>query len=144
MRLTIIILLITSFQASAQMMDFVSGLEKTVAGAEGSVSIQYESKHQWRAGVFYQQAVTIPLVQSQEAESPYAWYGVSISVPMAKTEKVSFYGRLRAGYANESFMVLVPSLETKLKISRKISLSVGSSYRLGHTAFSIQTHLKLF
>lgn len=139
-----IMLLFTSLQAAAQKMDAVPGLEKTVAGVESSFSMNYESKRQWRMGMFYQTAISIPFVQSQEADASYEWYGVSIAAPLAKTEKIAFYGRLRAGYANANFMVVAPSVETHIKISKAFAVSVGSGYRMGHTSFSFQTHLRLF
>lgn len=142
MKILVVILLSFSATIQAQTLVLSTGIEKTVADTESQFMMGYQSKKQWAIGTFYQNSLN-NFTNENNREQSY-WYGAFTTLSIAKSEKVSFYAMVRGGLMNEQFVVLVPSLETKIKISKWLAVGVASSYRQGYPAFSIKTQISLF
>lgn len=142
MKTLLIILVFSTSVIKAQTLVLSTGIEKTVADTEAQFMMGYQSKKQWTIGSFYQNSLNQFNNESNREQS--YWYGAFTTLSIAKSEKISFYAMVRAGLLNEQFAVIVPSLETKIKVSKWFSVGVASSYRQGHPAFSIKTQFSLF
>ncbi|GCC53274.1 hypothetical protein SanaruYs_35170 [Chryseotalea sanaruensis] len=142
MKTLIIILLFSASIIQAQTLVLSTGVEKTVANTESQFMMGYQSKKQRSIGTFYQNNVNRFISENNPKQS--YWYGVFTALPIAKSEKISVYAMLRAGLMDEQFVVIVPSLETKIKVSKWLAVGVASSYRQGYPAFSFKTQFSLF
>jgi hypothetical protein len=67
-----------------------------------------------------------------------------MQAPIAKSERLAFLVNLRAGFVNEKFLVIVPSVETRVHISSRIGVTVGTGLRMGYPSLSVKTFIKLF
>lgn len=143
MKLTLILLiLIPAINGQAQSFTVSAGLEKTVANTESQLMLGYQTKKQWVMGTFYQH--NFSQFTNEGSTGHYSWYGVFVGLPLAKSEKLSFHALLRTGLMERQFVVIVPSLETNIKVSNRLAVCVASSLRKGHPAFSIKTQIHLF
>ncbi len=142
MKILIVILFSFSATIQAQTLVLSTGIEKTVADTESQLMMGYQSKKQWAIGTFYQNSLNKFINENNRDQS--FWYGAFTTLSIAKSDKISFYAMARIGLIDEQFIVVVPSLETKIKISKCFSVGVASSYRQGYPAFSIKTQISLF
>jgi hypothetical protein len=126
----------------AQSFTVSAGLEKTVASTESQFMFGYQTKKQWVMGTFYQH--NFSQFTNEGLTDNYFWYGAFVGWPLAKSEKLSFYALLRSGLMERQFVVIVPSLETNIKVSKRLAVGVTSSFRKGYPAFSIKTQIHLF
>jgi hypothetical protein len=106
--------------------------EYTVAGAQYGASSMYETKKLLGGGVFYQTDVKAPA----EGLAKNTYYGVQVQVPLAKAERLNFFGTLRGGLVNEKFVVVVPGLETRINAGKHFAVSFGMSLRMNYPAVS--------
>ena len=140
---SILILSISSLGASAQQLIFQSGVEKTVAGFEYGASISYETKGMWALGSFYQTGISRNNAEGR-LEQKSLFYGAIFQAPIAKSDRLAFLFNLRTGFINEKFFVVVPSLETRVHVNKRIGVSVGTALRMGFPSFSAKVFIKLF
>jgi len=125
---------------NAQSMLLSALTEYTVAGPQYGVSMMYESKKQLGAGVFYQMDVNLPL----ETKTKNTFYGGQFQIPIAKAEKLSFYATLRCGLVNDTFVVVVPGVETSIKAGKRLRIGFGMSLRMNYPSVSGKLSWKLF
>lgn len=138
------VLLLATISLCAQNLTLGTGIERTVAATESQFTVGYLTKKQWSVGTFYQATLNVPPFENTSEGNSRTWYGAYLNLPLAKSEKIIFYTQVRAGLINKQFVAIVPSLETKITITRWFALGVGSSYRHGYPAFSFKAHIKLF
>ncbi len=120
------------------------GLERTVAGTESQFAMGYENKKEWSLGVFYQTKITLKPFEMQKANSSASWYGIYLSAPLVRFTKISLYAQMRTGLVENQFIVFVPSLETKVRLTQRFSVTVGSSFRHTYPAFLLKANVSLF
>jgi hypothetical protein len=142
MKTLFIILLFSASAIQAQTLVLSTGIEKSVADMESQFMMGYQSKKQRSIGTFYQNGINRFISENNHEQSN--WYGVFTALPIAKSEKISVHAMLRTGLMDQQFVVIAPSLETKIKVSKWLAVGVASSYRQGYPAFSIKTQFSLF
>ncbi len=133
-------LLLTGAFTFAQSMVTAIQMEYTVAGTQYGSSFIYESKKQWGLGVFYQVGVT----QSVEIFDKDQFYGAQIQFPLVKSERISFFTSLRGGLVNDKFLVVVPGLETRINVGKRLGVAFGMSLRMNYPSVSSKLICKLF
>ena len=138
MRFIFIILLLTSgFSATrGQGIQLSVGVEKTATRCLYGGDLTFESKGKWGLGAFYQAGVPNEAMESLKLND--AFYGLSLQVPLAKSQKINFFATLRMGLVNENFFVVVPGLETRIKTWRKLSTTFGMGYRVGYPSIGLK------
>jgi hypothetical protein len=141
--LTIIFLTITSWVLTAQHVLIHGGVEKTVSGLEYSTSLSYETKRLWAAGTFYQTGLSKQNEQGELAQNNI-FYGVQLQAPLVRSEHIAFLFNMRAGLVNKDFFAVVPAVETRLKMNSKMSISVGTGFRMAYPALSAKLIYQLF
>lgn len=134
-----VILLLTTVSAKAQGILLFPQTEKTVAGYQYGAALLAENKKLWGIGAFYQAGIN----SQGEMQPKDPFYGVMISAPVMKTDKVSFFGTLRAGFVNEDYAVVVPGLETRLSVTNRIGASFGMGLRMGYPSVSGKLFIKI-
>ncbi len=137
-------LLMACLNTQAQRLIIGAGMERTVAGTEIMGSLGYQNSGQWTVGGFYQQDMALPRLENNKSLSTASWYGVFANIPLAKSEKITYSVQLRVGLAEQKYVQVVPSLETKIKITNWLAAGTGCSYRQGYAAFMVRTYVQLF
>ncbi len=129
-----------------QDVSLTAGIEKTVAGTELHFSSGYVSKKNWSLGAFHQMKIKNMAEENTKVNEITAtgWYGFYINAPLANTKKINVFFQLRTGISENRFLVVVPSVETNINVSKVISFSVGSSFRYSYPGFTLKTNLRPF
>jgi len=143
MKTTIIILFEMLFfviVANAQHVLLVPTIEKAVGGNQYGSQLLFEVKNQWSFGGFYQTSLRLNPDGEQTLNE---FYGVAINAPLVKSDKINFYFNVRGGVVNQHFLVVVPGLETKLKISRRLGVSTLMSVRMTYPSASLKIYITL-
>ena len=114
--------------------------EKTIVNYQLGAALQLQSRAGWRAGGFYQQAVTHAATEPADN-----YWGLMAAAPLVKTDKLNFYLAGRAGLANRHFFTVSPALDTSIKLSKIFSTDLGLSYRKGYMSalLALNIHLGL-
>jgi hypothetical protein len=114
--------------------------EKTIVNYQLGAAFQLQSRAGWRAGGFYQQAIT----QTSDVPVDHYW-GIIAAAPLVKSDKLVLYLAARAGIVNRHFFTVSPSLNTSVKLSKLLSTDTGISYRKGYLSalMSLNVHLNL-
>lgn len=129
------------FAAGAQEIVTYLQTELTVAGSQFGSSFIYETKSKWGVGVFYQSEIKSSPEQVPSKETFMGFVG---QAPLAKSKRITFLGHVRAGLANNQFVVVIPGLETKLNITPRFGTSFGMSMRMGYPSLSCKVFVSLF
>jgi hypothetical protein len=132
-----------AFVANGQRGVLSAGVEQTASGTEAIVAGGFQSRKLWAYGLFHQ---TRLVVNHENAGDPSngTWYGLYVAAPLVKTEKMQVYAQLRSGLKDERFVIIVPSIETAIRLAPQWSISVGSSFRHMYPAFLFKTNIHLF
>jgi len=114
--------------------------EKTIVNYQLGAALQLQSRAGWRAGGFYQQAVT-----RTSTESADRYWGLIAAAPVVKSDKLALYLAGRAGLVNRHFFTVAPALDTSVKLSKRLSTDLGLSYRKGYLSalLSLNVHIGL-
>lgn len=133
------ILFVTPVLLSAQYVIVSPLVEKTISSYQYGASVSLEVQSQWRFGAFYQASLS-----RQEKGRPYdPFWGMTVSVPMMKEERITFYTNVRFGVVNKYFFVVCPALATELKIMKRMHINVGMSIRKGYLSAQTSLNIKL-
>ena len=141
--LTSIFLSITSLALKAQHVLVQGGVEKTVSGLEYLTSLSYETKRLWAVGSFYQSGLSKQNAEG-ELRQNNIFYGLQFQAPIVRTERIAFLFNMRAGFINQNFFALVPSVETRVRLTTKMSFSMGTGFRMAYPALSGKLTYQLF
>jgi hypothetical protein len=111
--------------------------EYTVTGVQYGGAATYATDRQWGVGIFYQSSLRV-------TESYNKYYGILLQVPIVRTPQLLLTGTLRTGIVNDQFLVIVPGLETRIELNKKIAVAFGMSVRMNYPAISSKFIVKLF
>jgi hypothetical protein len=131
-----IILLACGSLVKSQNLHLSAGIEKPVTRCLYGGALTYETKGKWGIGGFYQTSISTNPQERMSLKD--AFYGVIFQVPLAKSEKISFFATARLGLVNENFFVAVPGLETSIKTWKKLNTVFNMGYRVGYPSIGIK------
>ena len=126
--------------ANAQHISIMPTVEKTVAGNQYGTLLVLQTKKLWSIGGFYQASFT-RTAEGVQATNPF--YGVSISAPLVRSGKLNLFANGRVGVVNHDFLVVVPGLETEVRITRLISVSALMSVRMSYPSAAARIAIKI-
>ncbi|MBI3220042.1 MAG: hypothetical protein HYZ44_11050 [Bacteroidetes bacterium] len=132
--------LLMAGEVYAQPLKAAIGIEKTVAGTQYGFGLVLQSKRHWQWGGFYQASLNYTRDGGQLV-NPF--YGITLSAPLAKADRLTFYANARCGVVNEIFIAVVPGLETELQLSKKISFSALMSVRMSYPSAQLKMTFSL-
>lgn len=123
---------------SAQHVIVSPTVEKTIDSFQYGTSVSMELPSQWRFGCFYQSSLS-----KQEIIKPHEpFWGMTISAPLMKADRITFYTNARIGIVNRYFMIVCPAVVTDLKILNRLHISVGMSIRKGDLSAQTAMNIK--
>jgi hypothetical protein len=110
--------------------------EKTIVNYQLGAAAQLQSRSGWRAGAFYQQAIT-----RTSTESSDRYWGILAAAPLVKSDKLTLYAAGRAGIVNRHFFTVAPALSTAVRLTKRLSSDLGLSYRKGYISAMLSLNL---
>jgi|GEM_PF-1315733 hypothetical protein len=126
--------------AYSQQVRIAPFIEKTVAGNQYGTQLLFQTKNKWNFGGFYQTSLQH---SSEGIQSANPFFGIAVSAPLVKSEKINFQFNTRCGIVNQLFVVVVPGLETELKVSKTISLSTLMSIRMSYPSALLKFNITI-
>lgn len=136
-KIVLLILFMIPGLLSAQHVVLSPIVEKTVNSYQYGASVSVEVQSQWRFGGFYQTS----LLRREQIRPHDHFWGMTVSAPLMKSDRITFYGNARSGIVNKYFIVLCPAVVTELKLFERFHMNVGMSIRKGY--LSAQTSLSI-
>jgi hypothetical protein len=113
--------------------------EKTINSYQYGSSVSLEISSQWRFGGFYQTSLSA----QEHIEHREHFWGMTVSAPLMKTDRITFYGNARIGIVNKYFLVVCPAFSTELKILKRLHMGVGMSIRKGYLSAQTSLNIKI-
>jgi hypothetical protein len=138
--LVFILILLASVEANSQSLVVSAVTELTVAGYEAGGILSFENKRSWRLGAFYQTSL---IFANQEQKSGNLFYGIMMSAPLVRSEKVNFSATARPGIVNKQFYVISPGFETDCKVGKDFSVGIGLSIRKTYPSATLKINFLL-
>jgi hypothetical protein len=138
-KIAFMILFVTPVLLSAQRVVVTPMVEKTINSYQYGASVSMEIPSQWRFGGFYQTSLS---GQEQIKHREHFW-GMTVSAPLMKADRITFYGNARVGIVNKYFLVVCPAVVTELEILKRFHLGVGMSIRKGYLSAQTSLNIKI-
>ncbi|MEO9967841.1 MAG: hypothetical protein ABJF11_18760 [Reichenbachiella sp.] len=134
------ILLLITHLSFGQQMRISTTAEKTIMGVQVGTQVSYRLKNNFTFGGFYQRNFR---GVNEINNDVYEYAGASISHPIARCENIMISGILRGGLSNRRFVIVTPGIDTELKLTKMLSVSVGMSIRASEAAINAKLILSL-
>jgi hypothetical protein len=138
-KIAFMILFLTPVWLSAQHVVVSPMVEKTINSYQYGASVSMEIPSQWRFGGFYQTSLS----GHEQIGPPENFWGMAISAPLMKADRITFYGNARIGIVNKYFLGACPAVATELKILKRLHLNMGISIRKGYLSAQTSLNIKI-
>jgi hypothetical protein len=139
--ITLLLLILTVHVSLSQRMMLTPGVEKTVSEYQYGATLLLQTNKKWGLGGFYQTGIS---KEEEGTVKKNPFYGAVLYAPLSKTDKINFYATLRCGVVNENFVVIVPGLETQLRLFKNFQAGFGMGYRMGYPSVSCKIYTSIF
>ncbi|MEP1114876.1 hypothetical protein [Ekhidna sp.] len=134
--LTIIILLGTlQFHSKAQVLTGQAYLQQTVMGLQNGYGLRVQTNKGLGLGFVYQSNLKST---TEGLDEKYPFYGMELMLPLTKCGNMKFFFTPKAGFTNEQFFVLIPEVETEIKINDTFSAAITAGIRARESATGIK------
>ncbi len=133
--MSILSLVVLSLQLSAQKLELVAMAQKTVVSPQFGYEIGFRSNKGLGANIFHQSQKT-PL--NEKRNTPYSFTGLDVSARIKSCSDLNIYTHLYAGLVNKQFFVVIPEIETRIKLYSVFHMGLGASFRNRQPALSIK------
>ena len=134
-------IIFSTHSANGQMFNTGIGAEKTIAGIQYSSSMLYRTGREWGWGIFFQSGLSGKTAKMEVTDQ---FYGIQLSAPIVKSSGILFFFDIRSGFVNRDFLVIVPGIETVIRLNERTRISFGSCIRMQHLAASAKVYYKIF
>lgn len=124
----------------AQHLFLTPTVESTIIGLQYGGTIGYKSKKDLTLGAFYLQTKTTSEVWPEPVTTIY---GAQTTVPLVRTSRLVFSASIRAGLADNQFVVVIPGAETRIKIFKNLHAVTGFSWRYGNASIQAGAMLQI-
>jgi hypothetical protein len=133
------ILFVTPVLLSAQHVVVSPMVEKTISSYQYGASVSMEIPSQWRFGGF----CLASLSRQEKIKHREHFWGMTISAPLMKSDRITFYSNARVGVVSKYFLVVCPAVVTELEILKRLHLNVGMSIRRGYLSAQTSLNIKI-
>lgn len=138
----LVAILLTTFlntTSKAQNLEIAVNAEKTISGLSTGGSLNWRFKNAFAIGAFAQvghRAQELGVIENR-------LYGMTLSVPIAKSPNMTFAFNLRSGVMNKQFIVVIPAVETSISLGKRAAILLGTSIRMRNVAAYAGMQFKL-
>jgi len=134
--LAIFILMIAAqFTGSVQTLSGQAYLQNTVMGVQKGFGLRMQTNKGLGIGLVHQSNLKSTM---EGVDEKYPFYGIEAIVPLTKCGNMQFFLTPKAGFVNEDFFVLIPEVETEIKITERFSAAITAGIRARESATGIK------
>jgi hypothetical protein len=139
---SLIILFVLSSGVGAKAQELVIAIlaESTVAGPQYGGALGFEFKSKIGIGAVWQ----TELSTESENTNPHQLYGGYVQVPISKSEKLALLANMRIGFSDEKYLVVIPGIETRLSVTKRLGVAFGMGMRMNYPAISGKIFTTIF
>ena len=101
-------------------------VEQTVMGFQKGYGLRFQTAKGLGVGILFQSNGKL---SNESSGSNYPFYGIETIVPLAKCNNMRFFLSPKLGFVNKNFLVLIPQVETEIKLTKNLSLGVTAGLR---------------
>ncbi|WP_424963646.1 hypothetical protein [Ekhidna sp.] len=139
--LIIFVLLVgASFSGFAQTLTGQTYLQNTVMGLQKGFGLRIQTNKGLGVGLVHQSNLRST---KEGLNEKYPFYGIETVVPLTKCGNMRFFLTPKAGFVNEDFFVLIPEVETEIKITDTFSAAITAGIRARESATGIKLLIHL-
>ncbi len=129
------ILIGATFSGSAQTLTGQTYLQNTIMGLQKGIGLRVQSDKGLGLGMVYQSNLNR---KSEGLNEAYSFYGIETIIPLTKCGNMRFFLTPKAGFVSEDFFVLIPEVETEIKITNTFSAAITAGIRARESATGIK------
>ncbi|MEO1255670.1 MAG: hypothetical protein AAFY41_12435 [Bacteroidota bacterium] len=125
--------------ASSQVITGQAYMQQTVMGMQKGFGLRIQNNSSWGVGLLHQSNL---ISNGEGTQERYPFYGLEFIAPLTKCGNMQLFLAPKAGFVNEYFFILIPEVETELKISAHFSTAItaGIRARQASTGLKILIH----
>ncbi len=138
---TILLFLFMMYRSNAQSFQGSTFLEKNVSGLAQGYELVRTNASGWALGGFYENL--LQQTASERAAGTYERYGVILQGPLVRCQKLGLYAQVKSALVKNKFLVIMPSLETQIRLHQYFILGFRSGLRYGHPSAGIKLILSI-
>ncbi|MEP1094103.1 MAG: hypothetical protein ABJG78_03285 [Cyclobacteriaceae bacterium] len=124
--LIISILLVGSHLTVAQTISGQAFAEQTVMGFQKGYGLRYQTSKGLGIGVLFQSNGKLSM---ETADGNYPFYGIETILPITSCNNMRFFISPKIGFVNQDFLVLIPQVETEIKVTNSLSVGITTGLR---------------
>ncbi|MEM9895363.1 MAG: hypothetical protein AAF789_03260 [Bacteroidota bacterium] len=125
---------------NAQKVTIQSYVQHTVMGIQKGFGIRSKLKKGFEVGVAHQANM---FSRSELLNQRYPFTGAEVLVPISQGARMQLYFNTKTGFVNKHFFAVLPEVESRVKIARRIHLGFGAGIRAGQASSSFKILLDL-
>ncbi len=135
-----ILLIGATFSSSAQTLSGQAYLQNTVMGLQKGFGLRIQTNKGLGIGLVHQSN----LKSTKEGlDEKYPFYGIETMIPLTKCGNMRFFFTPKAGFVNEDFFVLIPEVETEIKITERFSAAITAGIRARESSTGVKLLIHL-
>lgn len=126
---------------NAQVFTGQTYLQNTVMGLQKGFGVRIQTNKGLGIGLVHQSNLSSTMEGINEK---YPFYGIETIVPLTKCGNMRFFFTPKAGFVNEDFFVIIPEVETEIKLTDTFSAAITAGIRARESAVGAKVliHLK--
>jgi hypothetical protein len=134
--LTILILTVTvQLSGSAQTLSGQAYLQNTIMGLQKGIGLRIQTNKGLGLGMVFQSNLNS---KREGLNEDYAFYGIETIIPLTKCGNMRFFLTPKTGFVSEDFFVLIPEVETEIRITKTFSAAITAGIRARESATGIK------
>ena len=141
-KLIILLILIICMKVcgNAQTLTGQAYLQNTVMGLQKGYGLRVQTNKGLGIGLIHQSNLKSTV---EGVDEKYPFYGIETIVPLTRCGNMRFFLAPKAGFVNQDFFVLIPEVETEIKITERFSAAItaGIRARESSTGIKLLVHL---
>ncbi|WP_425390703.1 hypothetical protein [Ekhidna sp.] len=130
-----VLLIGAKFSATAQTLTGNAFLQNTVMGLQKGFGLRAQTEKGLGLGMIFQSN----LKSTKEGlDEKYPFYGVETVIPVTKCGNMRLFLTPKAGFVNEDYFILIPEVETEIRITDMFSAAITAGIRARESATGVK------
>ncbi len=130
-----LILLTGFFSTHGQTITGQVFIQQTVMGVQKGYGFRYHIKDKFGIGALFQSNGKLSI---EDENGNYPFYGIETIVPIVRCSTLKVSLAPKAGFVNQNFFVLIPEVETEIRVSKMISAGIITGIRARKSSSGIK------
>ncbi|MEM9337770.1 MAG: hypothetical protein AAGA66_03520 [Bacteroidota bacterium] len=115
-------------------------LQQTILGKQNGYGVRYQNEKGLGVGIVYQSNLN---ASREFVQGNYPFYGIETVIPITKCNNMRLFLTPKVGFVNHLFFVVIPEVETNIKISDRFSSGITAGLRARQSAIGIKIIMKI-